>query len=230
MTLRLNSSSRSSNEFFINAFEHDVNISSTTKHDVLKFLSIVVKNLIEQPTEPKYRQLRLQNSKIQRYTAHTPIMNYLQHVIGFERISESNTDGITESLLRIVDSSRLPSEEALNGELRTITLALQRAQCTNLAPVTQPRVISNSSSTSSLLSEETENTKLTEKQKARKLMEEASAMQKKQDEQARKRTIQQIQNDKHVRANDPNWKPSASAAATKSGDAMLTFRDKFGEG
>lgn len=46
---------------------------------------------------------------------------------------------------------------------------------------------------------------------------------------SRKRTVAQIKADKHVRENDPNWKPATSAAASKSGEAMTTFRDKFGE-
>lgn len=70
---------------------------------------------------------------------------------------------------------------------------------------------------------------LSEKQKAR-MLKEAKAEKEKQDaQQNRKRTVAQIAADKHTRLNDPNWKPSVSAAAAKAGDAMQTFRDKFGE-
>ena len=142
-----------------------------------------------------------------------------------------------------MDESRLPSPEVLQEELRILKAIVQRLESTTGVTLsTQPRVVSNSSSSASLESEDkgasvptaTTTTaaftgKMTEKQKARILMEEKVALQKLQDDQARKRTIQQIQNDKYVRQNDPNWKPSVSAAAAKSGDTMSTFRDKFGE-
>lgn len=213
----------------IQPFENDVNLSPNTKQEVLKFLSVVIGNLIEKPEEPKYRQLRLQNAKILRYTTHAPIMAYLQQVLGFELVNETNSEGSLESLLRVIDLSRAPSSSMLRDELQMITSVLKRVDSSVVPPLAHPKVVSNSSSASSLASDESSITKLTEKQKARKLMEEREALQKVKDEQARKRTIQQLQNDKHVRANDPNWKPSVSAAAAKSGDSMSTFRDKFGE-
>ena len=249
MRLRLNgdANGNTSSGYFINAFEHDVNISTPTKVEVFQFISIVIKNLIEKRHEMKYRQLRLNNNKIQRYTSHLMIMNYLREIIGFDRITDSlvtnssnSSDAMTEEpLLRIIDESRLPPPDVLQKELSTIQSILLRLEATvGSVTTSQPRVISNSSSTTSLESQENGSTvasgtttmgKMTEKQKARILMEEKMALQKLQEEQARKRTIQQIQNDKFVRQNDPNWKPSVSAAAAKSGDTMSTFRDKFGE-
>ena len=258
MRLRLNGdgSGSTSSQYYINDFEHDVNISATTKVDVFNFVCIVIKHLVDKPNEMKYRQLRLNNSKIQRYTSHKSIMNYLQHIVGFDQITDkletsaaaaggTGTGGGTEEpLLRIVDESRLPSPEVLQEELRILKAIVQRLESTTGVTLsTQPRVVSNSSSSASLESEDkgasvptatttttaTFTGKMTEKQKARILMEEKVALQKLQDDQARKRTIQQIQNDKYVRQNDPNWKPSVSAAAAKSGDTMSTFRDKFGE-
>ena len=222
------------------------------RSEVFQFISIVIKNLIEKRNEMKYRQLRLTNNKIQRYTSHLTIMNYLREIIGFDRITDSlatktsststssSSDALTEEpVLRIIDESRLPSPDVLKKELSTIQSILLRLEatvgCVTTTTTTQPRVISNSSSTTSLESQQETTTtitttgKMTEKQKARILMEEKMLLQKLQEEQARKRTIQQIQNDKFVRQNDPNWKPSVSAAAAKSGDTMSTFRDKFGE-
>jgi PUB domain len=213
----------------IQTFENDVNLSPNTKKEVLKFLSIVIGNLVEKPEEPKYRQLRLQNAKIQRYTTHAPIWAYLQQVLGFEKVNETNAEGASESLLRIVDLSSAPSHSMLREELQIVSTVLKRVDSLMNSPFVHSKVIDNSSSTSSLQTDESINTKLTEKQKARKLIEERETLQKVKDEQARKRTIQQLQNDKHVRANDPNWKPSVSAAAAKSGESMSTFRDKFGE-
>lgn len=229
MRIRIGQSNEQIGVELIRTFENDVNLSPKTKQEVLKFLSIVVCNLVEKPEEPKYRQLRLQNVKIQRYTTHPSIMAYLQQVLGFELVNETDSEGSSESLLRIVDVSRSTSVFSLRDELQMVTTVLKRVDLLVDTSSIRPKVISNSSSTSSLHSDESTNSKLTEKQKARKLMEERETLQKLKDEQARKRTIQQLQDDKHVRANDPNWKPSVSAAAAKSGDSMSTFRDKFGE-
>lgn len=190
-------------------FEHDVNVSAARKSEVLKFLAVILKNLLKSD-DPKYRQLRLNNAKIERMTAHAAVMSYLQQVLGFQSVLE---DG--ESFLRIVN--QVPSETALQSALQDVAAAQERVESL------LPKTISNSSSTASLPE------MLTEKQKARKLAEEAEAAEKEAARTARKRTVAQIQADKHVRENDSNWKPSVSAAAAKSGDTMTTFRDKFGE-
>jgi hypothetical protein len=70
---------------------------------------------------------------------------------------------------------------------------------------------------------------LTEKQKARLLLEQKELHDKEEARLARKRTSAQIKADKHVRENDPNWKPSVNAAAAKTGSTISTFRDRFGE-
>jgi PUB domain len=186
---------------FIHTFEQDVNVSSSTKVDVLGFISVILKNLIAKPNEPKYRQLRLNNSKIQRFTSHASILHYLQLIIGFERITDTvestNTSAAAastattskeEPLLRIVDTLRLPSQIALQEELCKIKAIVQRIETSITAPPMNPRVISNSSSTTSLESEDNASTvpkstmastsvttKMTEKQKARLLMEEKIA-------------------------------------------------------
>jgi len=184
-------------------FEHDVNLSAATKRECLKFLSVILKNLGKD--DPKYRVLRLSNAKIQRLTTtHPAVMSYLQS-IGFATVQE---DG--ESVLRCATP---PAN--LGSELAQVTAAYDR-----VAPAAA--TVSHSSSAASL-------PELSEKQKARKLKEEKEAMEKEASKLARKRTREQIKADKHVRENDPNWKPTVSAAAAKSGDSMSTFRDKFGE-
>lgn len=256
MRLQLNNN----NSHLLSTLEHDVNLSTTTKVDVFNFLCIVIKNLmkVESTSLPnnedddvvqKYRQLRLQNVKIQRYIAtHSSVLQYLQQVIGFERIV-SSIDDKEETLLRIVSLDRLPSSETLQEQLKLITAVVHRLGGNGANTKAMRHSGSTSSIKSSSSSEEVVNknssdnssdtnnnnnnnnpyTKLTEKQKARLLMEEKIQQQKLRDEQERKRTIQQIQNDKFVRQNDPNWKPNVSAAAAKSGTSMQTFRDKFGE-
>ena len=186
----------------LSTFEYDVNLSASTKHECFKFLATVVKNLGKD--DPKYRQLRLGNAKIARFTStHPAIMMYLQTIGFVESVQEGET-------LLVCTTPPLN----LAAELARVTAAGER-----LAPA----VISHSSSTASLA-------ELTEKQKARRLTEQKEAADKEAARVARQRTVQQIEADKHVRTHDANWKPSVSAAAAKSGDSMTSFRDKFGEG
>jgi hypothetical protein len=140
-------------------------------------------------------------------THHAAVMSYLQQLVGFDMVHENG-----ESLLRIL--YRVPSEMSLQSALQEVTSSQERVESLI------PKTVSNSSSAASLPE------MLTEKQKARKLAEEAAAADKDAARTARKRTVEQIKTDKHVRENDPNWKPSVSAAAAKSGDAMTTFHKK----
>jgi hypothetical protein len=192
----------------LQTFEVDVNVSNVNKAEVFKFLAVILKNLLNSD-DPKFRQLRLSNAKIQRITAHAAVMSYLQQVVGFEMIQENG-----ESLLRIVGAAL--SGLSLQSSFEEVTAAKERV--TSLIPTT----VSNSSSVASL-------PELTSKQKTRKMMEEKAVLEKEAVKKARKQTVANIKADKHVRENDPNWKPAASAAAAKSGVVMNTFRDKFGE-
>ena len=71
--------------------------------------------------------------------------------------------------------------------------------------------------------------KLSEKQKARLLLEEKKLLEKEQDKLYRKQTRAQIKADKRVRLHDENWKPAVSAAADKTGTGLQSFRDRHGE-
>lgn len=187
----------------LQSFELDVNVSGKTKLECLKLLSVVLKNLVSKGSEEKYRQLRLNNPKINRLTsAHPSIENYLQVVANFGRFQ--GEDG--ETLLKCPEPH---TTEVLERAVKDVQAALARIAA----------VAGTSAPTSAL----------SEKQKARHIREQAASKQKQDEEAARKRTIAQIAADKHVRENDPNWKPSVSAAAAKAGTSMSTFRDKFGE-
>jgi len=70
---------------------------------------------------------------------------------------------------------------------------------------------------------------LSEKQKARRLLEQSKAMEQKRAKEERMKQLQLLQQDQHTRMNDPNWKPGLSAACAKSGTSISTFRDKYGE-
>jgi hypothetical protein len=207
MSLRLSSSVSSS----LTIFEQDVNVSAVEKSNCFKFLSVILKNLLKSGEDPKYRQLRLSNAKVQRITAHAAVMAFLKQTIGFETVQE---DG--ESLLKIV--SNMQGTTVLEAALSQVTTSQERVS------LLLPRTVSNSSSAASL-----PDVQLTEKQKYRKVQEEKDVLEKEEARAARKRTVAQIKADKHTRENDPNWKPSVNAAAAKAGDSINTFRDKFGE-
>jgi hypothetical protein len=189
----------------IQTYELDVNVSAKTKAETLKFLAVILKNLMEKGADdPKYRQVRLSNPKIHRLTTHASILSYLQQVGNFARVHE---DG--EALLRC---AVVPNATQLKTALAEVEAAKNRVEI----------MIGGLDNASS-------NGPLSEKQKARILREEAEEAQKAADKRARMNTVAQIAADKHVRENDPNWKPSVAAAAAKAGDSMQTFRDKFGE-
>ena len=69
---------------------------------------------------------------------------------------------------------------------------------------------------------------MSEKQKARLLLEEKERQQKIAEKENRKRNLQMLKEDKKARS-DPNWKPKVSAACAKTGKGLKTFRDKYGE-
>ncbi len=71
--------------------------------------------------------------------------------------------------------------------------------------------------------------KLSEKQKARLLMEKKARLEKEREKAFRRETKAKIAADKLVRQKDENWKPTVSAAADKTGTGLLTFRDRHGE-
>ena len=71
--------------------------------------------------------------------------------------------------------------------------------------------------------------KLSEKQKARRLLEQKQHQEKIDAKKAREITRAQIAADKRVRLEDENWTPSVASAAAKGGTKLQTFRDRHGE-
>jgi hypothetical protein len=68
-----------------------------------------------------------------------------------------------------------------------------------------------------------------EKQKARVLLEEKRRKEKEEARKQRAKNVALLKQDKHVRKHDENWKSGVSAAMAKSGDGIVTFRDRHGE-
>lgn len=234
MTLRLNSSSNinssgissSSSLRLLQTFEHDVNLSATVKAEAFKFLSVILSNLVNHPLDDKFRQLRMSNAKIQRLTAHETVRSFLQDIMGFAAATDATTDATADEIWKIPDA-RLPSESVLQTAHKEVLAARDRIERTLTPPPPSSKTFTASATGSS--SNPTTDLPLTERQKVRQQARVAAAAEQQANANARKRTVALIQADQHVRANDANWKPSVAAAAAKAGDAMTTFRDKFGE-
>ncbi|GAX29316.1 hypothetical protein FisN_16Hh250 [Fistulifera solaris] len=186
----------------ITTFEHDVNVSASEKSNILKMLQTILHNLATEDDE-KFRSLRLGNAKIHNLTRYPTIMMLLTQVAGFSRMTVENED-----MLKV---TTVP--EGLDSVVALIAGAFQRVS------VLVPKAATTNTSQAPL----------TEKQKARLLAEQKLEREKQEAREARKRTAAQIQADKYVRENDPNWKPQVNAAAAKSGTSISTFRDKYGE-
>ena len=190
----------------LNQFLNDVNIGKKQKAETLQIVTTILRNIATKD-DPKYRQLRLENNKIKQNIGVFPsILLYFQK-IGFAVV---NAAGQEEHLLR-VDNPDMSIMQASHQQAKAAYESIQRDLEASIA------------------GESSASTVLSEKQKARRLLEEKKRLQKEEDRLARKRTQAQLKMDKHVRQNDPNWKPTVSAAAAKTGNAMQTFRDKFGE-
>lgn len=221
------------------SYENDENVTLTEKVQCLKTLRVIVKNLSDPDKvhDEKYRQFKCNNPKIQIMIHNPNIVTYLQS-IGFS--PDTNTNG--DDLIWKIET--IPDNAAMSRAYMQVCSTLERLEGSiSVQPVAstsslsqqskKPRTLQHASSTMSTESissiSSSVDGKLTEKQKARILLEQKQAIEKEEIKLARQRTKQQIQNDKMVRENDPNWRPAVSAAAAKNGNPMLTFRDKFGE-
>jgi hypothetical protein len=187
-------------------------------------LNVVVKNLAD-PTkaqDPKYCQLKLDNEKIKaKLACHPSAVNFLLS-IGFAHGVVDETTGATAVL-------RMPMETAINTSLMTASLqqiveGIETVAAATVVTVEQQNNINKKPRVEDPLN------KLTEKQKARILTEQKEQLDKQAAKAYRKKNVDQLKQDKHVRLNDPNWTSGVSAACAKTGTGIETFRDKFGEG
>lgn len=205
----------------------------------IKLLSIVVKNLgnPEKCNNPKYRQLRISNEKVQAKLLPCPsAMDYME-AIGFRKVTEADGN----------EFLRIPVDQAVDCALM---VASHKELCNALEIVGGERKVSRNNSKmerSSFLEEKktpegiiipssihsTGKTyqfeKKSEKQKARELMEKKRKKEAEDAKAVRAKNIAMLKQDKFVRENDENWKSGVSAACAKSGSGISTFRDKYGE-
>jgi hypothetical protein len=195
----------------------------------LKTLRIVVKNLAD-PTknaDPKYRQLKLSNEKVKAKITPCPSALDYMKAIGFDVVAEGG-----EEFLRIDDSKNVPISdmEAALAELNNaIEMLVPNEPSFSEEKKTPEGIVSRQSSTMSSASSSSATGRMSEKQKARLLMEKKRQKEIQDAKEARKKTSNLIKQDKYVRENDENWTSKQSAACVKSGTGINTFRDKYGE-
>eukprot|EP00980_Cylindrotheca_fusiformis_P005541 scaffold1172_cov115-Cylindrotheca_fusiformis.AAC.16 len=210
MTLRLSATSSSSSggsKPFLDRLIEDGRLSLDQKMAAVKTASLLIANTID-PTksqDPKYRKLKLGNSKLRERIFCLPSMMELLQYVGFEHRSDGE-----EKCLVMRDGR----EQVCKRCLVDLHVAQERLA-----------LVSNPTTSAPPLVEE----KLSEKQKARRIREENERQEKQAAKENRKRNLAMLREDKCARQSDPNWKPKVSAACAKTGSGISTFRDKYGE-
>ena len=191
---------------------------------VLKNLIDASKGGLEGDAGIKYRTLKLDNPKLQSRLFCCPCVKTLlldASLVGM--VSTDTTlvakDAPSASIRDAIGLKVLPSIATAQTTLQT-RIDAAAAASNKKAKLTEHN-------DNSIVSVPTE--KLSEKQKARRLMAEKERLEKEKAKAFRKETKAKIAADKLVRQKDENWKPSVSAAADKTGTGLLTFRDRHGE-
>eukprot|EP00535_Pseudo-nitzschia_heimii_P005935 CAMPEP_0197178884 /NCGR_PEP_ID=MMETSP1423-20130617/4018_1 /TAXON_ID=476441 /ORGANISM="Pseudo-nitzschia heimii, Strain UNC1101" /LENGTH=244 /DNA_ID=CAMNT_0042628703 /DNA_START=17 /DNA_END=751 /DNA_ORIENTATION=+ len=244
MTLRLSSSSTNpttSIDGYMKRITEDTSVSLTQKSDCLKTLGIVLKNLIDASKGAsidgaKYRTLKTDNPKLRSRLFCCDGVRSL--------LLDADLVGMVATESALTTATDVPSPELRDAIGLRVLPAVSTAQREIAARL--ERDGSNGTSTKKAkLSEHDSNgrrsalvpsssaapvvEKLSEKQKARRLLEEKRRLEKEREKAFRNETRAKIAADKLVRQKDENWKPSVSAAADKTGTGLLTFRDRHGE-
>ncbi|GFH55509.1 hypothetical protein CTEN210_11985 [Chaetoceros tenuissimus] len=210
MTLRLSSQSTSS---LLSNYTTDPNISSSQKSTSLKTLVTIFQNILDpSKTDDKFNRIKCNNNILKQRIYNYPSLVSLLSLVGFEK---ETLEGEEMYLFK-------GSVETLSNTVQELKQNLQLFQTT----LSKSESTVSTSSSSSISS--TSTSKMSEKQKARLLLEEKERQQKIAEKENRKRNLQMLKEDKKARS-DPNWKPKVSAACAKTGKGLQTFRDKYGE-
>lgn len=212
---------------------------------------MVVRNLAD-PTraqDAKYRQLRLDNPKVESKLLPCPSAVSYMKAIGFTEVTDED-DG--SKYLRITMDKEV-NVSHMQASLVELTNALAMVDPDAAAAKSGPPSRKSSFGADSVGGEEkktpegiiirrsdsavstastgsgTATGKMSEKQKARLLLEKKRQKEAEEAKEARKKVAKLIKQDKYVRENDENWTSKQSAACVKEGSAISSFRDKFGE-
>ena len=213
------------------------------KAAALSLLRTVVKNL-SVPTksqDSKYRQIRLSNEKVKARLLPCPSAVDYMKAIGFVEISDVD-DGseylrieadkevsvldMKASLLEVTNALGMVDPEAgIKGQ----SLPIRKTGSFGEEKKTPEGLLIRVGPSPPAPSVSSAFGNLSEKQKARLLMEKKRLKEKEDAREARKKTAKLIKQDKYVRENDENWTSKQSAACVKTGSSINTFRDKYGE-
>lgn len=178
-------------------------------------MKVVIKNLLddEKNKDEKYRQLKLDNQKVRdKILVCASAVDYLKAIGFVEATSNENS-----AVLRFDNISNL---EALSAAMEQINKALEI-----LVAKEEKEAQDKSDAPKRVFMEE----RLSEKQRARRILEEKECREREEARAQRKRNIALLKQDKFVRENDENWKSGPSAACAKAGSSISTFRDRHGE-
>lgn len=205
--------------------------TSAQKVACLKTLRIVVKNLADpqKNADPKYRQLKLSNEKVKAKITPCPSALDYMKALGFVVIEENG-----EEYLRI-ESSKTISIPVMDASLAELNNAIEMLVPKEAPSFSEEKktpegiVVRQQSSSLSMASGTSMTGRVSEKQKARLLMEKKRQREAQEAKEARQKTSNLIKQDKYVRENDENWTSKQSAACVKSGSAITTFSETFGE-
>lgn len=156
--------------------------------------------------------------------------------IGFIVVVQQDDAGLVEEYLRLDKQNMAITVDAgaSLAELdHAITMLVPDGEINNNRPEMVARAISapviSSSLASNVNSSSTIPGHISEKEKARQLLEKKREREVQEAREARRKTSNLIKQDKYVRENDDNWESKQSAACVKSGSGINTFRDKYGE-
>lgn len=181
---------------------------------------------------PKYRQLKLSNAKVKATLSPCPLALEYMKAIGFIVVQQDDA-GLVEEYLRLDKQMAITDAGASLAELdHAITMLVPDGEINNNRPEMVARAISApviSSSAFNVNSSSTIPGHISEKEKARQLLERKREREVQEAKESRRKTSNLIKQDKYVRENDDNWTSQQSAACVKSGSGINTFRDKYGE-
>lgn len=238
MTLRLSSSANNNTtptsvDAYMKQITDDTSLSLAQKSDCLKTLAVVLKNLLEATkgaaegeAGAKYRTLKTDNPKLRSRLFCSPgVRNLLLDPALVGMASRDNTlilEGAPSPEIRdSIGLKILPAVSVARQEIDA-RIAAQTSTTTSSKKARLTEHNHNQNATGG-------GERLSEKQKARRMLEEKQRLEKEREKAFRKETRAKIAADKLVRQKDENWKPSVSAAADKTGTGLLTFRDRHGE-
>ena len=207
----------------------------------MKTLKVLLNNLIDpaKRDNPKYRTLNLSNPKLMETLWNgIPYLatEWFQQTLGFVLMDtepEGAPKGGPQQQLLVLPptSTSTSSTSLLLQQSMYQTLQTNVDTALRLVDIDEDDAFASVAAMSHKKAKQQHDPQepLTEKQKARRLMEQAKVREQAKAKEDRARQIALLQQDKHARIHDPNWKPGLSAACAKSGTSISTFRDKYGE-